>query len=258
MTSQRKPLPPFLHDIVACVGFYTRLPVRIDLERPLALSQWAAPVAGLVVGLLAGSFGWLIWCLGVPHTITAAVILAATLAMTGALHEDGLGDTADGFGGGRNREQKLAIMKDSQSGTYGVLALSLSVLIRWSAVAALLATVGGMTTLLVLASAHAASRSIIPAFMSLVPSARPDGLSASVGQTDAKTGVIALAIGGMSLLVLSGLEIAAIASLLLGAVFIFIRWLALRQIGGQTGDVLGALQQFGEIAVLSTAATLLP
>src|SRR5690606_28615642 len=101
-----------------------------------------------------------------------------------------------------------------------------------------------------LASAHAASRSTIPAFMSLVPSARPDGLSASVGQTDAKTGVIALAIGGVSLLVLSGVEITAIASLLLGGVFIFIRWLALRQIGGQTGDVLGALQQFGEIAVL--------
>ena len=257
MNSRRKPLPPVLHDIAACVGFYTQLPVNVTFDRPLALSQWAAPIAGLFVGLLAGSLGWLLWGAGAPDMVTAAAILAATIILTGALHEDGLADIADGFGGGHDREQKLAIMKDSRVGTYGVLALSLSVLVRWSALATLLATAGGWTTLLVLASAHAVSRSVIPAFMSHVPSARHDGLSASVGHIDIRTSAIALGIGGLTLVALNGICVTLVALLLLAGIFVFLRWLALRQIGGQTGDVLGALQQCGEIAVLTTAATLL-
>ena len=256
MNSSR-PLSPVLHDIAACIGFYTRLPVNIAFERPLALSQWAAPIAGLVVGLFGGILGWLLWSIAVPDMIVAAVVLAATIALTGALHEDGLADVADGFGGGRDREHKLAIMKDSRVGTYGVLAICLSVLVRWSALAALLAAVGGGTTFLVLAGAHAASRSVIPTFMSHVPSARPDGLSASIGQMSPRTSAVALTIGVLSLLVCSGVGVAVLAISLLAGVFVFLRWLALRQIGGQTGDVLGAIQQCGEIAVLIAAATYL-
>jgi adenosylcobinamide-GDP ribazoletransferase len=244
-----------LRDIVACLGFYTRLPVNAQSERPLALAQWAAPVAGLVVGLIAGVVGWLLWRAGVPGTIAAAFILAASIALTGALHEDGLADIADGFGGGREREQKLVIMKDSRIGTYGVLALALSVLVRWSALVALLAA-SGLVTLLTLIAAHAASRALIPWFMATVPPARPDGLSASVGRIDSQTATIALIVGVACLLPL-GYAVTAVSILLLGAVFFFLRWLTLRQIGGQTGDVLGALQQGGEIAILVAAATLL-
>lgn len=247
-------MSPSLHDITACLGFYTRLPMPVQPHRSLATAQWAAPIAGLIVGAAAGLAGWLLLLIGVPATITAALILAASIGLTGALHEDGLADVADGFGGGHDRERKLEIMKDSRIGTYGVLALALSLLLRWSALVALLAS-GGAATFLALVAAHAGSRALIPAFMATVPPARPTGLSAGIGAIDARTAMIALALGGLALL-LFGLAAAILCIVLLALLFIGLRRLALRQIGGQTGDVLGALQQGGKIAILVVAATL--
>jgi adenosylcobinamide-GDP ribazoletransferase len=120
------------------LGFYTRLPVvfRGGEARAFADSQWAAPLAGAVVGLICGVGLWVSVLLGLPATVAAALALALGVALTGALHEDGLADTADGFGGGRSREEKLAIMRDSRSGAFGVVAICLSLLIRWAALAA--------------------------------------------------------------------------------------------------------------------------
>ena len=246
-----------LRDIAAALGFHTRLPVGSGdgSGRAFADSLWAAPVAGAAVGLGAGGAIWLGLSLGLPAALSAAFGLAAGIALTGALHEDGLADTADGFGGGRTADDKLAIMRDSRVGSYGVLALGLSLLLRWAALSAL-AQASAADAVLAAVAAHAASRAPLPALLAALPPARKDGLSAGIGPVDNRTALAALALG-FAFLLSGGLAFAVVAALLTGLAAALVARLALRQIGGQTGDVLGAAQQAGEVAVLSAATAFL-
>lgn len=246
-----------LRDVAACVGFYTRLPVpaAITLPANFAGAQWAAPVAGLLVGTAGGAAVALALEVGLPASVAAAVALAATMLITGALHEDGSADVADGFGGGATRERKLEIMRDSRIGTYGVCALTMGIVARWAALAAL-AGAGTWTVFLVLIAAHVAARAPIAAFMHVVAPARTDGLSAGVGRPDNGVALAALGLGVLGLL-LCGFKFAVVTAVLLGLWFAALKRLCERQIGGQTGDVLGALEQGGEIAVLFAACIFL-
>ncbi len=239
-------------DIAACLGFFTRLPAaKLGLpEVDFAQALWAAPVAGAVVGLLAGTgFAITDW-LSLPPSLAAVIALTTALMTTGSLHEDGVADVADGFGGGNTRERKLEIMKDSRNGTFGVVALVMTLLARWAAIAAI-GTAGG--TFLALIAAHAASRALIPAFMAAVRPAKPGGLSASIGQVPGNMALAALGLGALALLLI-GFWSAVAALVCLVVLFLGMRSLTERQIGGQTGDVLGTLQQAGEIVVLFVAA----
>jgi adenosylcobinamide-GDP ribazoletransferase len=242
-----------LADIAACLGFFTRLPAaRLGLpEVDFANALWAAPVAGAIVGILAGlAFGIASW-MPLPPTLAAVAALAVALIATGGLHEDGIADVADGFGGGATRERKLEIMKDSRNGTFGVVALVLALLARWAAIAAIGAS---GTAFAALVAAHAASRALVPGFMTMVEPARPEGLSAGIGRVPANVALAAAALGVLALLPLgTGTAIATV--ICLAVLFFGLKWLTERQIGGQTGDVLGALQQTGEIVVLFVTAS---
>jgi adenosylcobinamide-GDP ribazoletransferase len=202
---------------------------------------------------LAGAFAYKVASrLGLPPNLAALLALAATALVTGALHEDGLADTADGLGGGRTRERKLEIMRDSRIGTYGVCALVLSFGLRWSA----LATIADPSLVaFALLSTHAAARAGVPAFMLLVPPARPDGLSASAGSPPGRSAAIAFALGTLALALALGPGKALIGLILLTLAGLLLARLAIRQIGGQTGDVLGAFEQIGEILILLVAAS---
>ncbi|MEX0407922.1 adenosylcobinamide-GDP ribazoletransferase [Aquibium sp. LZ166] len=248
---------PFVADILLCLGFFTRLPLP-DLPRHRSFTHalWAVPVAGLVVGVVAGVAGGLALWLSLPSGAAAVLALAAGILVTGALHEDGAADVADGFGGGRTRGDKLTIMRDSRIGSYGTLALLLSALARWSAIAAIAAAEGGWGLLVALIAVHAGSRAVLPAFASIVLPARTDGLSAGLGIIDRNVALGALGLGFLALLPL-GLGFAVLSALLLAAVFFGLAMLARHQIGGQTGDVLGALQQSCEIVLLLAAAAIL-
>lgn len=239
-------------DIAACLGFYSRLPVaRLHLpEVKFAEAQWAAPIAGAVIGALAGAaYGLTTW-LSLPPMLAAALTLGFVLLVTGSLHEDGVADVADAFGGGHTRERKLEILKDSRNGTFGVVALVMTLLARWAA----MASIGGpWPAFVALIGAHAASRALLPAMMNLVPPARPTGLAAGIGKVPGNEMLVALALGMAALLPLgAGAAIASVACLAI--LFLVMKRLTERQIGGQTGDVLGALQQGGEIAALFVAA----
>src|ERR1700730_16316122 len=121
------------HDLRASIAFLTRLPIgRAPASSGADISRaaWAFPLAGVLVGLIAAVIYALAHKLGWPAWIAAALAVAATLATTGCLHEDGLADTTDGFGGGSGRERKLEIMRDSRIGTYGACALTLSLVLR--------------------------------------------------------------------------------------------------------------------------------
>ncbi|RWG28009.1 adenosylcobinamide-GDP ribazoletransferase [Mesorhizobium sp.] len=244
-----------LDDIGLSLVFLTRLrlPSSDFGGRSLAEAIWAAPFAGLAIAVIGALVYAIVGALGLAAGPAAALALAATMLVTGCLHEDGLSDIADGLGGGRTREKKLEIMRDSRIGAYGAAALGISLLIRWSALSEL---AGPGHIFLALLAAHAASRGLFGAFMHLLPPARSDGLSADAGSVTAETAVVGAALGAVALLAL-GLGGAIAAVILLGLLFAAFRALCLSQIGGQTGDTIGALQQLGEIAVLLVASACL-
>src|ERR1700719_4117799 len=157
-------LDRLLADVKTSVLFCTRLPFSDATPiggRDLAHASWALPVAGLLVGGIGAVVYWAVVWIGLPSWPAAALALAATVAITGCLHEDGLADTADGFGGGRDRERKLDIMRDSRLGTYGACALVMSLLLRWAALAAI---AHPASVALSLVAAHAFARATLPAF----------------------------------------------------------------------------------------------
>jgi adenosylcobinamide-GDP ribazoletransferase len=212
-------------------------------------------VAGVVVGAIGAAGYGIALALGLPFLVAALVAVGATALATGGLHEDGLADTLDGLGGGASREEKLAIMRDSRTGVYGVLALIFSVALRVAA----LAQIGfGWRVAGALIAAHALSRGFLPAAMRFLDPARSDCLGAGAGGPEARAvlweGLIGLAVALVSVGLRPGLT-AIVAAL---AASLAIGWLAERQIGGQTGDVLGAIEQSGEVAALLAVAAWLP
>jgi adenosylcobinamide-GDP ribazoletransferase len=242
-------------ELTVCAVFLTRMPLPTPAvigKGDVSSGLWAAPVVGAAVGVFGAAVYGLMHLLHVPDVLAATLAVAATVAATGALHEDGLADVADGFGGGATRERKLAIMRDSRIGTYGVCALVLSFMLRVGALASLDAPA---VVALALIAAHAAARAPMPAFMRLIPPARADGMSAEAGEPPRASAIAASLLGVAILIVCLGLSIGLIAAVLVTCGFAVMAWLCRRQIGGQTGDVLGALEQLGEVVVLLVAAT---
>jgi adenosylcobinamide-GDP ribazoletransferase len=242
-------LADLLHDCKVALTFLTRLPVRQPRVWPdvdLAASVPLFPVVGALIGLAGGvGYALAVW-LGLPPLPAAALALAITIWLTGALHEDGLADVADGFGGGRTREDKLRIMRDPRIGSYGALALVLALLTRAGALAAVAApwAVGAA-----LITAGAVSRAALPAVMATMPNARVDGLGAGAGRPHPLRAAAALLVGALIAVALLG-HAAAAALLAAAGGALAVALLAKRQIGGCTGDVLGAVQQLAEIGVL--------
>lgn len=243
-------LPRLKDEVLSGFSLLSRLPLPQPATFRGASGAWCWPLVGLAVSSLsAAGAGVALW-LGVPVGAAAAVALAIGALVTGALHEDGLSDTFDGLFGGWTRERRLEIMKDSRVGSYGVLALLLVTLARWSALVALIGA-GHWAAIL---AAGAMSRAPMGVLMAFLPNARGSGLSHGTG---APSQGVALAGAGLAValgLVLTGggvvgTVVAALAvTLALGA-------LAKRKIGGQTGDILGASQQLTEAAMLAVLAS---
>ena len=251
-----------LHDLAACLRFYTRLPVPAlpGETDPYAMPDFTTcvrmlPLAGAIAGLCSAlAMALAVWS-GMPAPLSAGFALAALVLATGAFHEDGLADTADGFGGGASRERKLEIMKDSRIGTYGGAALVLSLGLRWAAISALLAAGGLVMAAVALCGVAAVSRTMALWLLVALPPARQAGASAAVGtprnETMLMAGALALAIF-LPLLacgIAPGRWLASLAAAATG-VWVVSR-LSERQISGQTGDVAGAAQQVSEILLLA-------
>lgn len=224
----------------------SRLPAgRIDGEAPaMTAASWAWPVVGAAVGLIGAlACGFGLW-IGLPPAMAAVLAIAAGALATGAMHEDGLADLADGFGGGQDRARKLEIMRDSRIGAYGVVALILVLAFRTMGVATLAEAGSAVVALIGLA---AASRAVLPAALVLMPAARMDGLGRSAVGHDPMPAIVAAGIGFLCLLPL-GPGTAVLTALAMSVAALIVAGIAMRQIGGQTGDVMGAMQQIAEIA----------
>lgn len=242
----------FLADFHLAAVFLTRLPLP-DLgqvsEGGLARAMRAFPLVGGAVGLIAGVVFLALHAV-LPPLPAALVAVLVAVALTGALHEDGLADTADGLGARGGRERRLEVMRDSRTGAFGVLAIVFSVGLKVSALAA---APSGLAGLGALVAAGALSRALIPAAMQVMAPARADGLGASAGVPDASIAAFAAVLGivltfaGLGL----GAPVAVLAALALAGAMVA---LARRTLGGYTGDVLGAVSQAAEIGVLLAAA----
>ncbi len=213
----------------------------------------AFPLVGAVVGLAGGLILILALRLGLSSLIAATLAVLATVLLTGALHEDGLADTADGFGGGDTRERKLAIMNDSRIGTYGAVALGFSLILRIATLAAI-APFGGIRAAAALVAAEAASRAMMVRFWCLAPAAKAGSLSEETGAPDEQAMYTALFIAAVIALIAiiptSGFWAVLFGSFLLIAASIGFERLTASQIGGRTGDTLGACQQCAAAAFL--------
>jgi adenosylcobinamide-GDP ribazoletransferase len=240
-------------DFGIATALLTRLPMdrAVPADGSIAAASWAFPLVGAGIGALAAIAFLVTELLGLGPAPAAFLAVLAGVAVTGALHEDGLADTLDGFMGGHDREQKLAIMRDSRQGTHGVLALVFSIGLRAGVLAAMAEPFHAGLALL---AAHAFSRGLLPAAMRLLLPARADGLGATAGTPTRLVAAAAALIGAVVALGALGPVKGGVAIILAGGAATLAALLARRQIGGYTGDVLGALQQTGEIVMLLVAA----
>lgn len=240
-------------DCVCAFGLLTRLPLPKG-ARGSAMGEgvWAWPLVGLVAGLLGGIVYAIAWRFHLSPWLCSLLAILALILVTGGFHEDGLADTADGMGG-RTPERRLAIMKDSRIGSYGALALILSVALRAGA----LAQIGEPRRVLAaLILAGMAGRAAMPGVLLLSAPARPGGLAASLGDLSRSRASVGWGIAAVLALLLAGAEAAALAALAAILVALALAGLGRRSLGGYTGDTLGATEQLTECAVLLVLASL--
>ena len=242
-----------MRNLRAAVTFLTRIPVPTSGEIDLtAAVPWFPLVGGLIGATVGGAAAGLLHL--VPPFVAAALAVMLGVLLTGALHEDGLADVADAFGGGWTRTERLRILDDPLHGSYGVAALVGSIVIRVACVTSLGASPAAAFACLV--AAHALARGGAVALMVILPVARPEGLGADHARN--------LSPRTTWLGILGGIAIAAVATgwwagpfvIATAAATAVIGWLGMRKLGGVSGDVLGAAEQIGECLVLATATAL--
>ncbi|UJW85579.1 adenosylcobinamide-GDP ribazoletransferase [Devosia sp. SL43] len=243
-------------DFIMALRFFSRLPTGSSPHQKPNLGRiaMALPLASIAIGigpalLLIG--GTLI---GLPSYFAAALAVAAMVVASGAMAEDALADAVDGLFGGHSVERRLEIMKDSRHGTYGVAALSLFIVLRVMALGTM-AAINPLAAGAVWLAANIVGRSGALWVAVALPTARSDGASATAGRLKGGNFAVGAVFATILLFVLAGppTSLVALGFALLLAVAVIAGWTALcnRLVGGQTGDLIGALGALVEIAVLT-------
>jgi adenosylcobinamide-GDP ribazoletransferase len=251
-----------LADLRAALAFLTSIPAASLGSRKAESPNFSRgarvfPLVGAVIGFIGGLVVVICVVLGLPPLVTSALAISAIVLATGAFHEDGLADTADGFGGGATAARKLEIMDDSRIGTFGTVALILSLVLRIVALAAILPAGSGRAVAALIA-AEAASRGAMVRLWHELPAARPGGMGERTGPPDQEAMLIAL-IGAAIIVALAIVPTFGFWAAFVGVVVVILvafgfARLTAHQIGGQTGDTLGACQQVTVVAFLVSIA----
>ena len=235
------------NEIVVAFQFLTRIPMPLIAFEADSLSRATKffPLVGLVVGSGAVLLQKVLM-FHMRRPLVALIVLIYLVLITGCLHEDGLADTADGFGGGRTKDQILAILKDSRIGSYGATALVLSLLTRYL----LLASLPLEHFAAYVISSHVLSRwTSLPLSYFFPPAREQDGQGARIAKLTSLASLIFGSVFGFTVVAFA-LRWAAVAPVLVAILTIALSgWLYGRKIGGVTGDCFGATNQLAEIAV---------
>ncbi|AGK58966.1 cobalamin 5'-phosphate synthase [Hyphomicrobium denitrificans 1NES1] len=236
--------------------FLTQLPVGSIRDCPpdwLARSAKYMPLVGAIVGVIAGA-GILLSAVFFPGPLPIVIGLVLAIAITGALHEDGLADTADAFGGGRTRERRLEIMKDSSIGTYGAIALIAAFALKDSALVAL----DLRSAACVMIAGHAGARLATILTMWRLPHAGGIAkVSQKISEMTPSEVAVAFALGLIPGLLVLPTSKFVVATLFAFAAAAIIALIARRKIAGYTGDVLGAVEQVFETVFFAVAAAVI-
>lgn len=244
-----KPLYPFL----IALQFLTRIPIRLrETPTPLAIARSLAyyPVAGLVIGLLLAGLNALLADTTMP--LRAALVLTLWVALTGALHLDGLADSADAWiAGAGDRERTLAVMKDPYCGPMAVTTVVSILLLKFASIQSL-----SRSSPLILAFIPMLARGAVPLLFATTPYVRTGGSgSALAAGRPYTTSLVVAALAGIGAIFFAGwIGVALLLSL--GAVFVVLRHSMIERLGGTTGDTAGALIEIGEAAMLLALAFL--
>ncbi|MFV0309595.1 MAG: adenosylcobinamide-GDP ribazoletransferase [Desertimonas sp.] len=234
--------------LIGALQFLTRLPIRTRRAPPMAASVTWFPVVGAMIGALVGGVAAVLGEIAAPG-VAAAIGLVAGVLVTGAFHEDGLADLADAVAGGTTTARRREILKDPRHGTYGVTALTGSMLVRWSALAALVEA-GPGSVLLASIAAHTLARGGAVATMAW----RPPGPGAGLGATWMREvrpwqAILALALSAVALVPPAGGWTPVVVAVSAGGALVVIVT-ARRALGSVGGDALGAIEQVGEACAL--------
>ena len=240
-------IQPFL----VALQFLTQLPVRFDAQpsnKIIGRSLLYYPLVGLIIGALLVGLGWLLS--SAPALIAAALLVTAWVILTGGLHLDGLADCADAWIGGMGDSEKtLAIMKDPACGPAGVVAILLIILLKLTALHALFMTDNWVALLI----AVVIGRTLLPVLLLTTPYVRSNGLGYILSAYQPKRLSIIVVAATVAAILLAtrfyGLWLIISTAIL----FLVLRYLMLRRIGGTTGDTAGAVVEVTETAVLLTA-----
>jgi adenosylcobinamide-GDP ribazoletransferase len=247
-----------VNDTMRALAFLSRLPIPQrwfeGYDGSLSSTVRGFPLAGMLIALPASLVLLIAHALDLPEIISALLIIIALIITAGALHEDGLADVADGFYGGTSVDRRLEIMKDSATGSYGVLALIVSVFLRTALLATIFDEIGTIHAVAVIIGTEAASRSVMAKFWQSLPSVRAGGVADQAGAPTAEAANFAMILGAVVLAVSYGAArgplAIVIAACLTALVFFGFSALCREKIGGQTGDTLGAMQQLATISLL--------
>lgn len=251
LESRNKIGAELLTSIRIAFGLLTRIPVGELGNSPsggIGRSTPYFPIVGLFVGGIGAGVLFGSTAINLPPAISAGLAILALILATGAIHEDGLADSADGLGLNRPAARTLEIMRDSRIGVFGVIAIAASLGLRWAALTAIVAVSVEQGALILIAAA-VTSRALMPVIMKIMSPARTNGLAHDAGQP--QTIQVAAGIFITAVILWAGLEI-GLALLSTGIAAIAVTCFCLfvhRRIGGQTGDVLGASQQIAEISI---------
>jgi adenosylcobinamide-GDP ribazoletransferase len=235
------------NEIMVAFQFLTRIPMPSITYEADSLSRATKffPLVGLVIGSGAVLLQKLL-LIRLNRPLAALIVLLYLVLITGCLHEDGLADTADGFGGGRTKDQILAILKDSRIGSYGATALALSLLARYLLLSSLPLK---QFAAYAISSQVLCRWSSLPLSYFLPPAREQDGQGARVAKL---TSLASLIFGStFSLAVVAfALRWSAVAPALIAILIVALSGrVYARRIGGVTGDCFGATNQLTEIAV---------
>jgi adenosylcobinamide-GDP ribazoletransferase len=255
--NENRPLPQefrLADDLLMGLRFYSRLPTgpgphrRPDLSRIAMALPFTSLVIALGPALILLGLEWL----NTSHLFAAALGVAALVIVTGAMSEDALADAADGLFGGHTIEDRLAIMKDSRHGTFGVCAIVLLLIVRVTAIGSAANPLAGAG---ILFTSQVMSRSGALWLTAALPSARSGGASAGAGQVSRQAFGIGAVFTVVLSFVLAGFAVGILGLIIAYGLAALVVWgwitLCRRMIGGQTGDLIGALQALIEISVLT-------
>jgi adenosylcobinamide-GDP ribazoletransferase len=235
------------------LGYFTRVPVPrwVGFEREyLHAASRYFPLVGAMVGGV-GALVYLVAMRVFPPGVAVLLSMAATLALTGAFHEDGLADSLDAFGGGYTRDDVLRIMHDSRIGAFGAIALMIALALKWQTLAAMPPPPARIAWLMV--AAHAASRTFAISYLVTLDYVRAEGKAKPVAQRMRGASLLIAAAFGLPWLVWIDTKLACVAFVVLAALRFCIGRYFVRRIGGYTGDCLGFAQQVFELAIYLVA-----